>query len=533
MATAIRLADLVRQDDRQYRIVLVDNSSAIGSHILSGAIIKPKALTTLLPDKSLDEFPFDSEVTKDDTLYFTKHGSIKSPVTPPYMSNEGNYVASLGDVCRYLATVAEEKGVETYPGFSVNELRFNEKGQVIGAKTIDTGVDKNGEKMANYQEGTSIDAKIVVLAEGTRGPLTKKLVSKFDLQKGKNPQVYSLGCKELWSVPEGRIQPGEVCHTMGYPLNTHEFGGGFIYGLSNNRVALGLVVSLDVKDPTYDVHGAFQVWKQHPYISELLKGGRILEYGAKTLPEGGWYSIPKLYVDGAMIVGDSAGFIAMPALKGIMYAITSGMLAAETAIEALDKGDYTSSTLKAYEDKVSHSVIYDNLYPVRNFRQAMAKGLFSGGFQFGMQWISGGAGLFGRLKVGVDSEATQTLDGFKGVPFAKRFTGRLEMDRVLTFDKVTDVFYSGTAHDEDQPLHLHVNNPDTFQKVNIEKYGAPATFYCPAEVYELHVGKDGKKEMRFHAENCLHCKTCDIKEPVDGITWCLPYGGNGPEYQHM
>lgn len=532
LSTAIRLSDLAKKQGQSPRIMLVDNGSSIGSHILSGAIINPESLKELLPE-AMENIPFDSKVTKDTTMYLTENGSIKSPVHPPYMSNKGNYVASLGDICRYLATVAEEKGVEIYPGFSVNELLYNADNQVIGAKTIDTGVSKKGEKEENYVEGTSIDAKITILAEGTRGPLTKELVKKFDLQKGKNPQVYSLGCKELWSIPEGRIQPGEVYHTMGYPLNLKEFGGGFIYGLTNNRVALGLVVGLDIKDPSYDFHKAFQIWKTHPFISKFLKGGTILEAGAKTLPEGGYYSMPKPYSGGVMIVGDSAGFLAMPALKGIHLAIYSGMLAAETALEALTANDYTATTLKSYESKIAKSQIYKQLYPVRNFRQAMAKGIINGGFQFGMQWISGGAGLLGRLNATADSDETQALNKFIGVPFAKRFAGKLEADRELTFDKVTDVYYSGTAHDEEQPLHLHVNNPDTFNKVNIEQYGAPAQYYCPAEVYELHVSKDGKKEMRFHAENCLHCKTCDIKEPCDGITWQLPYGGNGPEYQHM
>ena len=533
LSTAIRLADLMKVKNQSCRIMLVDKGSSIGSHILSGAIINPKVFAELLPDVEFDKIPFDAKVVKDSTLFLTENGSIKSPIHPPYMSNIGNYAASLGNICRFLATVAEEKGVEVYPGFAVNELLYNNEGKLIGAKTIDTGVDHHGNPLENFQEGTSIEAKLTILAEGTRGTLTKQLIKKFDLQKGKNEQVYSLGCKELWSVPEGNIQPGEVYHTMGYPLTLKEFGGGFIYGLTGNRVAVGLVVGLDYKDPTFDTHDAFQIWKTHPAVAKILKGGSLLEYGAKTLPEGGYYSLPKLYVDHAMIVGDSAGFLAMPALKGIHLAMYSGMLAAETAAVAIEKNDFSSNVLKQYEDRVNKSEIYKELYPVRNFRQAMADGIIPGGIQFGTQLITGGAGFLGKLKTHLDSEETQKLKEFSGKPFKERFKGKLEMDKSLTFDKATDVYYSGVAHDEEQIPHLRINNPATYKSINIEQYGAPCQYYCSAEVYELHTDRNGNKELRIHAENCLHCKTCDIKEPADGITWMLPYGGNGPEYKNM
>lgn len=533
LATAIHLGDLLKKNDRKHRILLVEKGSAVGSHILSGAVVRTDILKELLPEVDSGEFPLNAKVTKDSILFLSQMGSIKLPIHPPYMGNNGNYTASLGQLCRFLATKAEEKGVEIYPGFAVSEVLYDENGKIRGAKTIDTGVDHHGHPLANFQPGTEIEAKITIFAEGTRGSLVKTVIDRFDLQKDKNPQVYSLGCKEIWSVPEGNIAPGEIYHTMGYPLNLHEFGGGFIYGLNDNKVALGLVVGLDTADPTFDTHAAFQVWKSHPVVAKILKGGKLLEYGAKTLPEGGYYSMPKPYVDNALIVGDSGGFLTMPALKGIHLAIRSGMLAAETALLAFSKNDFSEKTLKEYETKINNSNIYKEMYPVRNFRQGFAKGMIPGAIMFGTQLITGGAGFAGKVGVHTDAAATQTWINYKGKPFKKRFAGKLDFDKVLTFDKVTDIFYSGTHHDEEQVAHLHVNNPTTYNPVNIDRYNGPCQYYCPAEVYEIHTSRDGHTELRIHGENCVHCKTCDIKEPGDGITWTTPNGGNGPEYQSM
>ena len=532
LATAIHIADLLKQSSLSKRIMLIDKGASIGSHILSGAVIKPDIFKELLPDTDINEIPFNSKVHYDSMMILTEKGSLKVPFHPPYMSNKGNYTASLGQICRYLATIAEKKGVEIYPGFAVSEILYDND-KVIGVKTIDTGVDHNGVPQENFQPGTSIEAKLTILAEGTRGSLTKKLIKKYNLDKDSNPQVYSLGCKELWSVPEGNIKPGEVYHTMGYPLNTNEFGGGFIYGLNDNKAAVGLVVGLDYPDPTFDTHNAMQVWKTHPFVSKILKGGKLVEYGAKTLPEGGWYSLPKLYVDNAMIVGDSAGFLTMPALKGVHLAIASGMAAAKTALTAFEKNDFSEITLKDYEKNIKESIIYKELYPVRNFRQGFAKGLINGVFNFGSLLITGGAGFVGRQHTHYDRDTTKTLAEFKGKSFKDRFNGKLEPDKVLTFDKATDVFYSGVQHDEEQVPHVRVNNPESFKKINIAQYGAPCQFFCSSEVYELHTDKNGNQELRIHAENCMHCKTCDIKTPGDGITWSVPNGGNGPDWQNM
>jgi len=532
LATSIHLADTLKQKGLNHRILLIEKGSSIGSHILSGAVIKTDVFKSLLPDIDFNEIPFNAKVTTDSTVLLSENGSFKLPVHVPYMNNTGNYTASLGQICRFLAKKAEEKGVEIYTGFSVSEILY-ENGKVTGAKTIDTGVDHNGKQLENFQPGTCIEAKLTIFAEGTRGSLAKQLIKKYDLEKDKNCQMYSLGVKELWSVPEGNIKPGEVYHTMGYPLNLKEFGGGFVYGLNDNKVAVGLVVGLEYEDPTFDVHDAFQAWKTNPFISKFLKGGKLVEYGAKTLPEGGYYSIPKLYTDNALIVGDSAGLVTMPALKGIHLAVTSGMLAAKTAAEALSKNDFSEKTLSQYESLMKESLIYKEMYPVRNFRQAFSKGLLVGGLNFGTLLVTGGAGFFGRLKSHLDKDATKTLSEFKGKPFKDRFKGKLDFDKVLTFDKVTDVFFSGVNHDEEQVPHVKINNPESFDAINIKQYGAPCQFFCSSEVYELHTDKNGHQELRIHAENCMHCKTCDIKTPGDGITWSVPNGGNGPDFQNM
>jgi electron-transferring-flavoprotein dehydrogenase len=532
LATSIHLADTLKQKGLNHRILLIEKGSSIGSHILSGAVIKADVFKSLLPDVDFSEIPFNAKVKHDSTVLLSENGSFTLPIHVPYMSNSGNYTASLGQICRFLAKKAEEKGVEIYTGFSVSEILYKD-GKVIGAKTIDTGVDHHGHQMENFQAGTRIEAKLTIFAEGTRGSLAKQLISKFDLEKDKNCQIYSLGVKEVWSVPEGNIKPGDVFHTMGYPLNMKEFGGGFVYGLNDNKVAVGLVIGLEYEDPTFDAHSAFQIWKTQPFISKFLKGGKLVEYGAKTLPEGGWYSIPKLYTDNAMIVGDSAGLVAMPALKGVHLAITSGMLAAKTAAKALSKNDFSEKILSEYETSIKDSVIYDDLYPVRNFRQGFSKGLVLGAIHFGTQLITGGAGFVGRLKSHPDKDATKTLADFKGKPFNERFKGKLDFDKVLTFDKVTDVYFSGVNHDEQQVPHVKINNPASFAAINIKQYGAPCQFFCSSEVYELHTDKNGHQELRIHAENCMHCKTCDIKTPGDGITWSVPNGGNGPDFQNM
>ncbi len=533
LAAAIELANSFKQKGEEKRIMLIEKGNSIGSHILSGAVIRPKVFESLLTKEEYDGVPFDSKVSTDVTVKLSDSGEMELPFHPPYMNNEGNYIASLAHVCKYLADIAEAKGVEIYTGFAVDDMFYDENGKVIGVKTKDTGVDHHGVKQKNYQEGTVVKADITILAEGTRGSLTKKVIDKFNLDSGKNPQIYSLGVKEIWKVPEGNIEAGAVYHTFGYPLeDKSEFGGGFIYGLSDNRVALGLVVGLDYKDPSFDTHAAMQVWKTHPYVSKFLKDGTIIEFGAKTLPEGGWNSMPKYYEDNLMIVGDSAGFLTTARLKGVHLAVRSGICAAQAAVEALDKNDTSKKSLSKYEELVNSSPIYKEMYPIRNMRAVMQDGMILGGLKMGVQLMTGGTCLF-VPEVEADDETTQKVSEFKGVPFAERFAGKLDFDKKLTFDKVTGVYYSKAMHDEVQPVHLVVNNEAEFQASNIEEYGLACAAFCPAEVYELHIDKEGAKSLRLHAENCVHCKTCDIKSPNGGITWTTPYGGDGPDYDYM
>ena len=533
LSTAIYLANVLKERGHDGRILLVEKGESIGSHILSGAVIKPEVFEDLLPYLGTDDIPFDTEVVKDTTIFLTDEKSYDLPFHPPYMNNMGNKIASLGQVCRYLADVAKLKGVEVYTGFSVDELLYDDEGKVCGAKTKDTGIDHNGNKMANFQEGTEIEAKITILAEGTRGSLTKTLIKDKNLDSGKNHQIYSLGVKELWKVAEGSIDEGQVFHTAGYPLkNAEEFGGGFIYGLSDNRVALGLVVGLDYKDPTFDIHGAMQVWKQHPFVSNILKDGNIIEFGAKTLPEGGYNSLPKFYGDNFMIVGDSAGFLATASLKGVHLAVQSGINAAKSAAAALIKDDTSEAELASVQKHFENSRLYKELHPVRNFRQAFTNGLIPGALRFGVQLLTKGACIGGDIETELDNETLRKLsESDDSQSFAQRFAGKLEFDKKLTFDKVTDVYYSKANHDEEQPCHLQVD--EVKMKQNIADYGAPCQAFCPAEVYELHTDKSGHQELRIHAENCVHCKTCDIKSPNNAILWVTPYGGDGPQYENM
>ena len=537
LATAIATADKLKQKGKSKRIILIEKGSSVGSHILSGAVIRPSVFKDLLTEEEFKNLPFDSKVNDDVTVKLNDNGGSSTlPFHPPYMNNEGNYIASLGQVCRYLATLATERGVEIYSGFAVDSMIY-EDDKVIGVKTKDTGVDHHGVKQKNFQEGTIVKAKITILAEGTRGSLTKTVIEKLNLDKDKNPQIYSLGVKEIWKMPEGTVKAGSVKHTFGYPLrDKEEFGGGFIYGMSEDRLAIGLVVGLDYQDPSFDIHGAMQVWKTHPEVSKMLEGGSLIESGAKTLPEGGWNSLPKYYADNLMIVGDSAGFLSTARLKGVHLAVRSGICAGETAVDALLNHNTNEKALQGYEELVNNSFIYKELYPTRNFRAVMNDGMVLGGLKMGIQLITGGFCLL-TPDTEADTDTTKTVADFKTTGkenFKERFKDKLDFDKKLTFDKVTSVYYSKAMHDEVQVPHLHINNEEQFQSSNIEEYGLACASLCPAEVYELHIDKNsGKKSLRLHAENCVHCKTCDIKTPNGGITWTTPYGGDGPDYNMM
>lgn len=534
LAAAIHLSDLNAAAGEKAGILVLEKGSAIGSHTLSGAVIDPSTLKALLPDIPEKDFPFESPVKKEGVYFLTPKFAFKAPFAPPFMGNRGNFVASLGKLTRWLAEIAEKKGIQIYPGFSVSEMLY-ENGRVVGAKTIDTGVDKHGKPMDNFQPGNEIRAKITILAEGPRGSLTKQLVRKFELDRGSNPQVYSTGVKELWDLPEGTFEAGRIMHTLGFPFSFNHFGGGFVYGLNGRQVAVGIAAGLDYKDPTFDSHAALQLYKKHPLIAKILQKGKILRYGAKTIPEGGLYSLPKLCHDGVMIAGDSAGFLSMPSLKGVHLAIESGMLAAKSAFEALKKKDFSKEQLGLYEALFKKSAGYRTLARTRNFRAGFGYGMILGAFHFATQILTGGRGITpsGKMKTHEDAACYKELAGIKN-PFCKKFAKELAFDKQLTFDKVTDVYFSGSKHDEEQPCHLRVLDFDLCRDICIPKYGGPCQSFCPAEVYEIVTDpKTGKKDLHLHPANCVHCKTCDIKDPFGNIEWAVPYGGDGPEYENL
>ncbi len=534
LATAIHLADLTAGVAQKPSILVLEKGSSIGSHTLSGAVIDPSTLRALLPEVDPKEFPFESPVTGEAFYFLLPKLALRAPYTPPFMGNHGNYVVALGKLTRWLSEIAEKKGVQVYPGFSVSEMLY-ENGRVVGAKTIDTGVDKHGKPMDNFQPGNEVRAKITVLAEGPRGSLTKKLIRKLDLAAASNPQVYSTGVKELWDLPEGTFAAGRVIHTLGYPFSFNHFGGGFIYGLNGRQVAVGIAAGLDYTDPTFDPHAALQVYKKHPLVAKILEQGKLLRYGAKTIPEGGLYSLPQLYHDGVMIAGDSAGFLAMPSLKGVHLAIESGMLAAKTAFDALQKSDFSKEQLSLYEKLYKQSAGYKTLSRTRNFRAGFGHGMILGAFHFATQILTCGCGITpsGKMKTHEDSACYKPLASVK-TPFCKKFAKELKFDKKLTFDKVTDVYFSGSKQDEEQPCHLKVPDLDLCRNVCIPKYGGPCQYFCPAEVYEIVTDpKTGKKDLHLHPANCVHCKTCDIKDPLNNIEWTVPFGGDGPEYENL
>ncbi len=540
LAFAIHLADLIKKYNDSaatklpLNITLLEKGSSLGQHSLSGAVVNPVAFRELFPGVEDKDFPFETPVVKEDIQFLTKDKAYALPFHPPYMNNTGNYIATLGKVVRWMGEQAEKKGVQIFTGFSAHEL-LCENEKVVGVRTAASGIDKDGKPMDNYQPPTDVRAKITIFAEGPRGHLTKMLVEKYQLAKNRNPQVYSLGVKEIWEVPEGNFPAGTVIHSMGYPLTINEFGGGFIYGLSKTSISIGFVVGLDYKDPTFDPHHAFQIYKKHPFVSNLLKNGRMVRYGAKTIPEGGLFAVPQLYHDNVMILGDSAGLLAMPSLKGIHLAMQSGMLAAKTAFDALQKKDSSSKQLVNYEAAFKQSAVYKELYPLRNFRQGFKSNLIVGMVQFGTQIITGGRGfsLTGKLSMDEDSKHYEPIKNLNGNTFLERHKADLNFDKKLTFDKELDVFFSGTKHDEEQPSHIVVPSVDACHDC-IEKFDAPCQRFCPAQVFEIAPDtKTGRKELKLHPSNCVHCKTCDIKDPYANVTWLTPYGGDGPEYENM
>ena len=532
LSCALRLVQLIRahpapplQTDSIY---ILEKASEVGAHCLSGAVLDTRGLRELIPDFEAQGAPLESVVTGDRVFYFTSSGAWKLPINPPFLRNHGSYVVSLNKLAKWLAQRVESAGVNIFAGFSGMEVLF-QGSRVTGVRTEDKGLDKNGKPKSNFQPGTNLGAKVTVLAEGPRGSLAKQLISRLGLDGGREPQVYSLGVKELWEIPPGRIAAGEVIHTAGWPLASSQFGGGFIYALSETQLSIGLVSGLDYVDPRFDPHSAFQQWKTHPWLRRLLEGGQMLRYGAKTIPEGGYFSIPATATDGALLIGDSAGFLNSQRLKGIHLAMKTGMLAAETIFEALRAGDTSARSLGKFEERWRASWVKDELWKVRNFHQGFEHGFWAGAVHGALQFVTGGRGWRARYPAKAGHERMKRLSEIHAAPPVPP-----KPDGRLTFDKLTDVYHSGTHHEEDQPCHLKIADFDICNHRCTAEYGNPCQYFCPAAVYEMEEVPGGAgKRLKVNASNCVHCKTCDIADPYQIITWVPPEGGGGPHYDGL
>ncbi len=530
LAGAIRLGQLASEAGRALEILVIEKGGEIGHHGLSGAVMDPRALDELLPNWR-ESAPVEAPVTSDQLWLLTSRAKLKAPFTPPPLRNHGKYVASLQKICKWLGDRAEEAGAQVFPAFPGQELLWDGD-RVIGVRTGDKGLDHNGHPKSNYEAGADILAKVVVLGEGPRGTLAKQAIQRLNLEAGGEPQVYAAGVKELWQLPDDRFKPGAVIHTLGYPLPPETFGGGFIYGMQGNVLDIGFVTGLDYKNPTTDPHNELQRFKEHPVIRKMLDGATLIRYGAKAIPEGGLFAMPQLASDGLMLIGDSAGFLNGMRLKGIHLGMKSGMLAAEGIWEALVAERFDAAALGGYQRRFKKSWAYAELRGARNFHQAFNRGMFAGLLNAGLATFTGGAGFgfIDRLKGERGYERMEKM-GWTPPP-----TPRATIDNVLTFDKLTDVYNSGTMHEENQPCHLIVENTDICRDRCTVEYGNPCRYFCPAAVYEpMFEPSDGRFEGRLQINftNCVHCKTCDIADPYQIITWVPPQGGEGPVYTGM
>ncbi len=515
-------------------IVVIEKASEIGAHSLSGAVLNPIALRELLPNYKEDGCPIECEVTYDAAYFLAQNSKVKFPVTPPPFQNEGNYLISLAKFNRWLGKKCEERGINIFPGFAAVEALYDGN-KVVGVRTGDKGFDKHGNRKGNFEPGMLLKSKITVFAEGTRGSLFQKVAAKLGLTEGKNPDVYELGVKEIIQCPAGTVTPGRVIHTLGFPMKKG-VGGTFIYTLPNDQIILGMVGYLDTTDPLFDPHRLLQQLKTHPFIYDMIKGGKVVAYGGKSLPAGGWYSMPKLYHDGCMVVGDSASMVDVKKLKGIHLGMKAGMLAAETALEAIKAGDFSAAKLSAYETKVNASYVKKDLWATRNFHQTISKGMYVSAPFLALQEITGGRGILGgEMPIEhKDYETTEAvLDAWGPRPWEEDENKLPKPDGVLFFDKLSSVYLTGTMHDEDSPNHLLVANTSVCRDVCHEKYQSPCNHFCPANVYEMVPDSEipGKKRLQVNYTNCIHCKTCDIKCPFDNIDWTTPEGGGGPQYK--
>lgn len=531
LAAAIRLRQLAQESGQEISVCVLEKGSEVGAHILSGAVIETRALDELLPDWKELGAPLNTPVGEERFMLLTEKGSMNVPIglLPAQTHNQGNYIVSLGNVCRWLGEQAEALGAEVYPGFAAAEVLYDEEGRVRGVATGDMGIDRNGEKKPTWEPGIELLAKYTLFAEGCRGSLTKELERRFGLREGRDPQTYGIGIKELWELDPAKHKQGTVIHTAGWPMDDKTWGGSFIYHLEDNQAYVGFVVGLDYQNPHLSPFEEFQRFKTHPAIRPMLEGGRRVAYGARALNEGGFQSVPKLVFPGGLLIGCAAGFLNVPKIKGSHTAMKTGMLAAESVAEALAAGDSGYGVLESYEEKYRSSWVHEELYRARNFRPAAARwgnrlGFLYGGIDLK---IFGGKLPWTLRHKHQDHETLKKASEAPKIDYPKP-------DGVITFDRLSSVYLSNTNHEEDQPIHLKLIDPSIPIEKNLPLYDEPAQRYCPAAVYEV-VRDDDDSNPRFviNAQNCVHCKTCDIKDPSQNINWVVPQGGEGPNYPNM
>ena len=533
LAAAIRIKQLAAETGKDVSVVVLEKGSEVGAHILSGAVMDPKAMDELIPDWKEKGCPFETPVTKDVFLVLGEQGAMPLPVPlmPPMLKNHGMYIGSLGNVCRWMAQQAEALGVEIYPGFAASDLTYREDGSVKGVVAGVMGIEKNGEPGPNYSPGMELNGKYVLIGEGVRGSLAKRLVRDFKLDKDSQPQKFGIGIKELWQIPADNHKPGFVQHTFGWPLTNSTGGGTFMYHFGDRYVAIGLVVHLDYKNPWLSPFEEFQRFKHHPDVSKHLIGGTRVSYGSRAITEGGWQSIPKLTFPGGALIGCSAGFVNLPRIKGSHNAMKTGMLAGEAAFEAVTDGRQ-GDELVAYGEAFKTSWVAKELKAVRNAKPLWSKfgtvvGIGLTGFDLWVNTIFARFSFFGTMKHGkTDAKSLEPASKHKKIVYPKP-------DGVLSFDRLTSVAYSFTNHGEDQPPHLKVADLALQKSSELGVFGGPSNRYCPAGVYEWVEEANGEKRFQINAQNCVHCKTCDIKDPNQNITWTTPEGGGGPNYPNM
>jgi len=529
LTTGIRLAQLAQQQERELNICILEKGAEVGAHILSGAVIEPRSLSELIPDWKEKGAPLNVPVKSDQFKYLTASGSLSMP-TPPQMHNEGNYIVSLGNLCRWLAEQAEELGVNIFPGFAAAEILYDDSGAVRGVATGDMGIGKDGEPTDNFEPGMELIGRQTVFAEGCRGSLSGELMQKFLLREGVEPQSYGIGIKEIWDVKPEVHNEGATLHTIGWPLKSDTYGGSFLYHNENNQVAVGFVVGLDYRNPHLSPFEEFQRFKNHPDIRPIFEGGTRVSYGARAISEGGLQSIPKLTFPGGLLVGDTAGFLNVPKIKGTHTSMKSAMLAAEAVYELLpveydEENPGPALEATAYPENLKNSWLWQELHKVRNIRPGFKKGLWLGlinaaldsyVFRGKMPWTMGHH---------ADHEQLGNKNDYPVIDYPKP-------DGVVSFDRSSSVYLSGTNHDDNQPAHLRLRDDSVPILLNLEKYDAPEQRYCPAGVYEI-IETEGKPALQINAQNCVHCKTCDIKDPSQNIHWVVPEGGGGPTYPNM